>query len=176
MIEHKRIVLTGGPSTGKTSLLKHINADQIKCFSEVSREVIRKAQVQGFKNPFLDNPLEFSKALFKERLKDYLTLSVKPIHMYDRGIHDVVAYLYAIGHEVPSNMDKECKKNKYNIVFILPPWEEIFHQDKERLENFNEAQKYHYALIETYQSYGMNCIEVPKSNITNRIEFILYNL
>ena len=43
-------------------------------------------------------------------------------------------------------------------------------------KNFNEAKKYHYALIETYQSYGMNCLEVPKSNITNRIEFILYNL
>lgn len=71
MLEHKRIVLTGGPSSGKTSLLNHIQHPDIHCFEEVSRDVISEALNKGVVQPFLDNPLGFSEALFERRLHDY---------------------------------------------------------------------------------------------------------
>ena len=100
MLEHKRIVLTGGPSSGKTSLLNHIQHPDIHCFEEVSRGVISKALAKGTTQPFLDNPLGFSEALFERRLHDYFEDKKNKMHVYDRGIHDVVAYLNAIGDEV----------------------------------------------------------------------------
>ena len=173
MLEHKRIVLTGGPSSGKTSLLNHIQHPDIHCFEEVSRGVISKALAKGTTQPFLDNPLGFSEALFERRLHDYFEDKKNNIHVYDRGIHDVVAYLNAIGNEVPCGMLNDCSTYCYDAVFVFPPWEAIFTQDAERMEVFEEAIHFHKALLETYTHFGMQCIEVPKSSIEERFRFIL---
>lgn len=176
MLERKRIVLTGGPASGKTTLLNCIDLHNTCCFEEVSREVIIAAQAKGVKRPFLDNPLRFSEALFEHRLHDFFIDSPMPIQIYDRGIHDVVAYLNAIGHEVPCGMLEDCKTNSYDTVFIFPPWKEIYTQDAERVESFEEAQRLHQALLETYVYFGMQCIEVPKDGVKNRLTFITNHL
>ena len=176
MLEHKRIVLTGGPSSGKTSLLNHIQHPDIHCFEEVSRGVISKALAKGTTQPFLDNPLGFSEALFERRLHDYFEDKKNKMHVYDRGIHDVVAYLNAIGDEVPCGMLNDCSTYCYDAVFVFPPWEAIFTQDAERMEVFEEAIDFHKALLETYTNFGMQCIEVPKSSIEKRFRFILDHL
>ncbi len=95
------------------------------------------------------------------------------MHVYDRGIHDVVAYLNAIGDEVPCGMLNDCSTYCYDAVFVFPPWEAIFTQDAERMEVFEEAIHFHKALLETYTHFGMQCIEVPKSSIEERFRFIL---
>lgn len=176
MLEHKRIVLTGGPSSGKTSLLNHIQHPDIHCFEEVSRGVISKALAKGVTQPFLNNPLGFSEALFESRLHDYFEDKKNKIHVYDRGIHDVVAYLNAIGDEVPCGMLNDCSTYCYDTVFVFPPWEAIFRQDAERMEVFEEAIHFHKALSETYTHFGMQCIEVPKSSIEERLSFITDHL
>ena len=176
MLEHKRIVLTGGPSSGKTSLLNHIQHPDIHCFEEVSRGVISKALAKGVTQPFLNNPLGFSEALFERRLHDYFEDKKNKIHVYDRGIHDVLAYLNAIGDEVPCGMLNDCSTYCYDAVFVFPPWEAIFRQDAERMEVFEEAIHFHKALSETYTHFGMQCIEVPKSSIEERLSFITDHL
>ena len=176
MLEHKRIVLTGGPSSGKTSLLNHIQHPDIHCFEEVSRGVISKALAKGVTQPFLNNPLGFSEALFERRLHDYFEDKKNKIHVYDRGIHDVLAYLNAIGDEVPCGMLNDCSTYCYDTVFVFPPWEAIFRQDAERMEVFEEAIHFHKALSETYTHFGMQCIEVPKSSIEERLSFITDHL
>ena len=172
MLEYKRIVLTGGPSSGKTSLLNHIEHPSIHCFEEVSRQIISKAQAKGVTQPFLDNPLGFSETLFEHRLRDYFEGKKNKIHVYDRGIHDVVAYLHAIGDDAPCSMLDDCNKYSYDKVFMFPPWQAIFTQDAERIEIFEEAVNFHKVLVETYTHFGMQCIEVPKLSIEERLHFI----
>jgi predicted ATPase len=46
MLEHKRIVFTGGPSSGKTSVLNNIQLPHIHCFEEVSRKLISEGTGQ----------------------------------------------------------------------------------------------------------------------------------
>jgi predicted ATPase len=55
----------------------------------------------------------------------------------------------------------------------LPPWEEIYVSDQERYENFEQAQLIHDHLVETYEKYGYELIEVPKDTLDKRILFIL---
>lgn len=176
MLEHKRIVLTGGPSSGKTSLLNHIQHPDTHCFEEVSRDVISETLAKGVTQPFLENPLGFSEALFERRLHDYFEDKKNNMHVFDRGIHDVVAYLNAIGDEVPCGMLDDCSTYCYDTVFLFPPWEAIFKQDAERMEVFEEAIHFHKALLETYTYFGMQCIEVPKSSIEERLRFITDHL
>lgn len=171
-----KAVLTGGPSSGKTTLINQLNISGIRCFEEVSRGVISMAQSKGINNPFLSQPLGFSEALFERRLEDYFTPSGNRVHLFDRGIHDVVAYLNRIGKEIPCGMQEDCIKHTYEKVFVLPPWEAIFEKDNERIENFEESVILYKALVDTYEDFGMTCIEVPKLSIEERKVFIVNHL
>ncbi|MGB0274266.1 MAG: AAA family ATPase [Flavobacteriaceae bacterium] len=176
MFKKQKVVLTGAPSSGKTTLLNSVNHAEISCYSEVSRAVISAAQAKGIHRPFLENPLAFSETLFENRLHDYFTESTLPVQLYDRGIHDVVAYLHELGYDIPCGMEEDCTNFTYDKVFVFPPWEAIFEQDTQRMEDFNESEKNHLALIETYANYGMECIEVPRVSVPKRLAFILENL
>ena len=35
----KKIIITGGPGTGKTSLIEELKKNNFKCFDEISREI-----------------------------------------------------------------------------------------------------------------------------------------
>ena len=96
-----------------------------------------------------------------------------PVVFLDRGIPDVLAYMHYIGDAYPAFFDQACKDHKYNSVFVLPPWQDIYVSDAERYENYEQAVLIHDHLMETYQKYGYSIIEVPKDTVENRMEFIL---
>ena len=56
----KIVVLIGGPSSGKTTLIKKLKENGYACYPEVSREVIKEAQENGIEQLFLEQPLLFS--------------------------------------------------------------------------------------------------------------------
>ena len=58
----------------------------------------------------------------------------------------------------------------------MPPWEEIYIGDEARYENFEQAQLIYNHLVDTYQNYGYQLIEVPKDTVDRRVSFILNNL
>ena len=81
--------------------------------------------------------------------------------------------MHYIGDSYPAFFDTTCRNNTYTKIFILPPWEDIYIADNERYENYEQAKLIYNHLVETYEKYGYNLIEVPKDTIDNRILFIL---
>ena len=67
----EKVVLIGGPSTGKSSVLSELENRGFHCFPEVSREVIIEAQKEGIDQLFLTEPLLFSEKLLEGREKQY---------------------------------------------------------------------------------------------------------
>jgi predicted ATPase len=66
---------------------------------------------------------------------------------------------------------------RYNRrVFIAPPWQEIFRQDRERKQDFAEAVRTYDALVTTYTEYGYELVEIPRAPIPERVKFILQNM
>jgi len=171
----KRIVITGGPGTGKSSIVKTLESYGYPCLHEVSREVILQARKEGYEQLFLEKPLLFSELLLEGRVNQFqegLEFKSKMV-FYDRGLHDVVAYLHYADEKYPEEMQIICKSYTYDLIFILPPWEEIYTPDNERYENFEEAKKIHYYLEGAYKNYNYSPIEVPKCSIEERVAFIL---
>ena len=68
----QKIVLIGGPGTGKSTVLNKLREKDFFCFDEVSREVILKAQKKGIEQLFLTEPLLFSEMLLEGREEQYL--------------------------------------------------------------------------------------------------------
>lgn len=171
----KRIVITGGPGTGKSTLIKLLEKSGYTCLHEVSREVILQARIEGHEQLFLNNPLLFSEKLIEGRIQQFhqVTEMNQQIVFYDRGLHDVIAYLKYIESRLPEEMHLACKSHCYDMVFILPPWKEIYTTDNERYESFSEAEKIHSHLENTYKNYNYSPIEVPKLPVEQRLLFIL---
>jgi predicted ATPase len=172
------VVLIGGPSSGKTTLIEKLKENGHVCYPEVSREVIKEAQEKGIEQLFLEQPLLFSELLLEGRKRQFHLANKEEadIVFLDRGIPDVLAYMHYIGDSYPAFFDEACKEHLYSKIFILPTWKEIYISDEERYESYEQALLIQEHLVETYQKYGYELIKVPKDTVENRMQFILNQL
>ena len=92
---------------------------------------------------------------------------------YDRGLPDVIAYMNFFKQPIEKRYNDLCLENRYDEVLILPPWEDIYVQDNERMENFEQACGIHEYLEKTYIDLGYKPIEVPFGTIENRLQFVV---
>lgn len=172
------VVITGGPGTGKTTLINELITQGYCCFPEISREINIKAKKQGANNLFIENPLLFSQYLLEGRAQQYKEALLKPndIVFLDRGIPDILAYMDYVQNKYSEEFKLFAKENRYSKVFILPPWEEIYTTDDERYENFYESEIIHKHILTTYINLGYEPNEIPKLSVENRISYILNSL
>ena len=170
----KRIVITGGPGTGKSSVIQELKIKNYYCFDEISRAVILEARQEGIEQLFLEQPIKFSERLLEGRLHQYRDAQsiAQNIAFYDRGLPDVVAYLDFFNTPYENTFTTTCVDHPYDTVFILEPWEAIFTKDNERYESFEEALRIDNALKHTYKTLGYQPIVVPKCSVSERVTFI----
>lgn len=173
-MKKKRVVISGGPGAGKTTLVKRLRELGYSVFDEYSRTLIKLAQKEGKSRYFISNPHEFSEALLTGRINQfeafYEEQTNTPFVFFDRGIHDIYAYLKAIGKDSQSWYDI-VSKFQYDLVFLLAPWEEIYKLDDQRTETFDEAIHY-FSFIKTIYSKSHTVIQVPEGTISSRVAFI----
>lgn len=174
MSEIKRIVLIGGPGSGKSSVIEQLQTTDQQVFLEISREVIQEARKDGVDQLFLTDPLAFSNKLLAGRIKQHIEAQVG-INFYDRGIPDVPAYHRFTGDPIPKEYMDACNKYKYDRVFFFPPWESIYQQDEERYEDFSKAVRIGNIIADVYQELNYDLIQVPFDSLNNRTDFILKN-
>ena len=91
----KKIVLIGGPATGKTTLIEALKARGHQCMEEISRQITIDAQKNGVKQLFLEDPIWFSQQLLDKRKKQFFKSEAldEDVVFFDRGLPDIVAYL-----------------------------------------------------------------------------------
>lgn len=175
-LAHK-IVITGGPGMGKTSIITKLEAQGYTCISEVGRQIIRQQMaLQGDALPWKD-PMAFAMAMYRQAIIDYQNYDRKfnnGLLFFDRGIPDVLGYLVLCGLKIPREISQACQQHAYfNTVFLTPPWEEIYINDDERKQSFSEAVATYQTMYQVYGSLGYTLIEIPKLTVTERCQFIL---
>lgn len=175
-------MITGGPGTGKTSIINELKRKNFYCFEEIIRTLTLEAKKEGDASTHVSNPIAFvtdpklfNTNLLNGRLEQFKQARVleKPISFFDRGVPDVLAYMAFFNQAIDDNFFNACRINKYDHVFLLPPWEAIYTCDNERFETFDESKKIHLYLEKTYSDLGYNIIEVPFGTIQDRTEYIL---
>jgi predicted ATPase len=168
----QRIVFIGGPGTGKSTLLKLIENQGYKVHHEISREVTASAQKQGVEQLFLEDPLNFSNQLLHGRIQQFEN-AINGLNFYDRGIPDVPAYHHYTNDPIPQEYLDASKEYRYDQVFFLPPWKEIYTSDQERYESYDQAMEIAQILLKFYRSLDYQPIKVPKMSLGDRLRFII---
>jgi len=175
----KKIVITGGPGTGKSTVILALEKMKFTCMHEISREVTLMARKNGIEQLFLKDPMLFSKMLLEGRVNQYKEASEidAAIVFFDRGIPDVFAYMNYLSVKYPPIYRKESENKKYfNPIFLMPPWKEIYITDDARYESFEQSLAIHNHLKTAYKSLGYTIIEVPTGTVEERAKFILDNI
>ena len=163
----QRFIITGGPATGKSSIVEYFQKIGYPCFEEVSRKIIQEQNIQTAAKNY-----DFETTVFQERKTQYLVAT--KLHFYDRSMLDGLAYMKLQNIPIPQQMLTDLTTHRYESkVFIAPAWEEIYHQDSERLESFEEAIAIDKSLREIYQSFGYELVEIPLTTVEERVKFIL---
>ncbi|MBT8280504.1 MAG: ATP-binding protein [Muriicola sp.] len=178
----KRIVITGGPGTGKTSIIRLLEKKGFFCFHEVVRDFTTEAKQftdseNLHSNPltFVDDPFRFNKHILEARLSHFKAGDelLCDVAFYDRGLPDVLAYMNYFDQSYPDEFISYCREHRYDQLVMLPPWEDIYTRDDERLETFEQAIEIHEELRTMYKELNYNSLEVPIGSIEERASFII---
>lgn len=168
-------IITGGPGSGKTSLIQGLQTKGYVVFPEASRMVISEQQKQ--ENGILPwTDLEgFQHLVFEQQKRDYHTAkSLGSVVFLDRGLPDGLGYMKSGGLFIPQELKTNIEQFPYaNIVFLTPPWQEIYKNDSARWEDFQKAEDIYFSLKEVYEDLGYNTRPLPLDTIEKRIEFVL---
>jgi predicted ATPase len=145
---------------------------------EEARQIIQE-QVRNGGNalPWADRE-SYTKLMLERSIESFKkhTPNRKPAFS-DRGIPDTLSYARLIGLSDERYIRIACHHYRYaSLVFIAPPWHEIYETDNERKQDFAEAVRTYEQLTVTYHECGYELLELPKLAPSDRAGFVLNQL
>jgi predicted ATPase len=171
-------VLTGGPGSGKSTLIERLLGRGYAGSEETRRAIIRdQVRIGGQALPWRD-PKAYAELMLGWEMRSHRVARDRPgTVFFDRGVPDVIGYLRLQDLPVPAYMAKAAELFRYNRrVLIAPPWPEIYEQDTERKQDLEEAERTYLAMQKTYAEFGYVLIELPRVSVEERLRFALETL
>lgn len=175
-MENKNFYLfTGGPGSGKSTVLDILREKGYWTMPEVARDIIQKqVATQGDALPWGDI-VRYANLMLWHSIVDFEEFAhVSKPCFFDRGVMDVLGYARLTGISITPEMERVADTYRYNEkVFFFPFWEEIYVTDAERKQDPAEAEATAAALRSVYEDFGYHILEVPFLSPLERAEWIL---
>ena len=168
-------VITGGPGSGKTSLIEALVRLGYAHTLEAGRAIIQdQVAIDGPALPWRD-PLAFAELMLSWEMRSYRMAeeTTGPV-FFDRGVTDLIGYLKLVGQPVPAHFARAAERFRYNRrVFVAPPWPAIYTQDAERKQTPEEAVRTYEAIVTAYSNCGYELVSLPLVSVEERVRFVL---
>ena len=114
LIQTEWVVITGGPSSGKTSIINRLSELGYKIVPEAAEKYIKEEQVKGKKvRDIRTNEEDFTRVIFYKKIEAENELSSNQLTFLDRGLPDTVAYGQADKYDISYALnDPKLNTNK----------------------------------------------------------------
>jgi len=150
------------------------------CGYGISEEVSRKLIKEEIQKPHGVLPWRHLEGFALLALEQMGIEWAKPMSntvFFDRGIPDIRAYLNCSNISVPDELSAKEKVCPYfHTVFWCAPWPEIYENDPERPQSYEEAYLLGVEIKKVYEGQGYKILEVPNCSPKERAHFIEKNL
>jgi len=171
-----RVVITGGPGVGKTTLLVELGARGYATVPESARAIIAERRASGHSPR--PEPVAFAKEILRRDTEKYYANPAQSAWVFfDRSVIEALGMLHEAAPLAAPEIDKALRTYSFHgTVFVLPPWSAIYTTDGERDHSFPWVEHVHSQLVRWYRSCGYIPSEVPCLPVAARAEFILHAL
>jgi predicted ATPase len=168
-------VITGGPSSGKTTTINLLKARGYKTTIEHARHYLDTQRINGKTvEEIRKHQSEFQLGVLQMQIEQEKEISPDDLVFLDRAIPDALAYHHFLNLPEDDKLMEALCNVSYKKVFILDPLPLV--KDYARTEDKAAQKKIHELLIDVYQSLPFPIIYVPVLQPEERVDFILKNL
>jgi predicted ATPase len=168
----QRFVIAGGPGSGKSTLLHALAAAGEICYEEASRTLIREQLARNGRLLPWDDLWGFAQECGTRMQAQLADSAQRGRCIFDRGLPDLIGYLSHGGRSAPDAW-RATSRDYAPMVFFAPPWREIYVNDTERPQSFEEAQELSAHIRQAYLDCGFRLVELVASPVPDRLEQVL---
>ena len=168
-------IFTGGPCSGKTTLINELKSRGYSVLPEAARTVIAARLAEGKTiQEIVADPLALQHMIIAHQLELQSQAPADEVLFLDRAVPDNIAYYRKIAGWNWTRQLRGAAAMRYRKIFFLDMLE--FAGDLERYETPEEAKQLHEGIRRTYEDQAYEIIDVPVMPVPERVEFVLARL
>jgi predicted ATPase len=173
------VVITGGPGSGKSTLIEYLHARGYDVCSDIARPLIAEQRERGGNAVPDEDDDAFAGLMIRRSIRSWQEgMECHPRTVFcDGALPDILAHRRIAKLPDDPALMRTIKMYRYRrTVFVLPPWAEIYHTDEIRTQNFAKSVKNYVRLCQAYIESGHELIEIRKGPVEQRAAQILSRL
>jgi predicted ATPase len=178
----KKIVISGGPHTGKTTLLEALRAELSDAYfvaepaeRVIARELKRAEEDAGYVPvlPWVDYPAFVPLVLEESVVLEGEIPAEAPVVFLDRSLIDNFEY-YVINdfHDYDERTREMIDDAKYSMVLLCEPVGEFTKTEIRYEKDAQAAAELHEVTKKVFRDSGVQCVEVPPISVAERVELV----
>ena len=168
-------VLTGGPSSGKTTTVELLGARGYTTTIEHARHYLDVKRIQGQTvEEVRVRRYQFQRGVLDMQFEQEASLDPEETVFLDRALPDSLAYYRFLGLEPDARLLDALTHVSYRRVFILDLLP--LAPDYARTEDVAAQRRIHALITEVYQELPISVVTVPVLSPADRVAYILERL
>lgn len=174
------VVITGGPYSGKTTLVEALGRRGHRTVSEAAIDVIAELNeelgLEGQKRWRFEHRREFQLRVLRlqvRREEEAARESGGPVFL-DRSRLDGIAYCRYYGTPPPAELLHAAQRIRYDHVFVLDTLSHVHVRSASgRTSDRATSLALRERIVEVYTEYGYEPVPVPETPVEERVHFVL---